>query len=657
MRYLTYRRIRSLCVFRCLAPLLICIPQFALAETILIDDFGDGNDDGWTSFSSAVEQPWGPGIVEVNGKNEYWLASSRPVPAGFFGLVGSTWDQGLSDPLYSNGVYRARVRVEGDNTRAGISLRATGTLATGLDAYNFAIQPSRLDGFIRIARLENTVHVDGVADRLSVPLHEDLFLEVSAIGDQLSFKVWPVSEQEPESPQLTWTDSTYELGTVAVYAFRETRQGGGFVFGGDVSATFDDLTFTTPAVPVTNIPEPATLGLLALGTYFLLARRRKSWRLERVYLAPLLVCLVAASVAQQAAAQTTFNIGTLQVESIPTPSQTGVPGPAEIRTLDIPPGKYNAYTFTVDWSQVQGDPWSEEAIWAIADGPMGAAETTTYIDPGPAHNSLRNGTPVSLQWSGMLDLPITGQTELSLWMSQIYEFGGTTFMGNWANTQLELSYVTPPAAPTLDAQLGVIAAPYSAFTIDTAGSAFDTELALYSETGQLVTENDDFDGDVTSLIDLANGLPPGDYVAAIGGFNTVFADAYSAAPGNVGGNYAIDVAGEAVQGGTSGGQLAYVGFRVAAITLAGDYNNDGVVNLADYTVWRDNLGAPAGTLLNDSVGGAIGVDHYAAWKANFGATLTFANSLANATVPEPSTYVLLTLLALATTFRNRKITH
>ena len=83
--------------------------------------------------------------------------------------------------------------------------------------------------------------------------------------------------------------------------------------------------------------------------------------------------------------------------------------------------------------------------------------------------------------------------------------------------------------------------------------------------------------------------------------------------------------------------------------LPGDYNSDGIVNLADYTVWRDNLGAPEGTLANDPNTGAIGLAQYATWKANFGATLTPSGSLADATVPEPSGVALLSsgcLLAL-----------
>ncbi|WP_425399799.1 LamG-like jellyroll fold domain-containing protein [Aeoliella sp.] len=75
--------------------------------------------------------------------------------------------------------------------------------------------------------------------------------------------------------------------------------------------------------------------------------------------------------------------------------------------------------------------------------------------------------------------------------------------------------------------------------------------------------------------------------------------------------------------------------------LAGDYNNDGLVNLADYTVWRNSLGAAPGVLLNDSNGGAIGPAQYATWKANFGASLASSASSSAAQVPEPAACAIL----------------
>ena len=87
--------------------------------------------------------------------------------------------------------------------------------------------------------------------------------------------------------------------------------------------------------------------------------------------------------------------------------------------------------------------------------------------------------------------------------------------------------------------------------------------------------------------------------------------------------------------------------------LPGDYNNDGTVDLADYTVWRNHLGGTAGTLPNDTDGGTIGLAQYTTWKANFGATQTFSSALANTSVPEPGTLGLMLAAGLLMGLRKK----
>jgi len=55
----------------------------------------------------------------------------------------------------------------------------------------------------------------------------------------------------------------------------------------------------------------------------------------------------------------------------------------------------------------------------------------------------------------------------------------------------------------------------------------------------------------------------------------------------------------------------------AAAAPTGDYNGNGVVDAADYTVWRDNFGASI-TLPNDSTPGSVTQDDFTEWKNNFG---------------------------------------
>jgi autotransporter-associated beta strand protein len=70
--------------------------------------------------------------------------------------------------------------------------------------------------------------------------------------------------------------------------------------------------------------------------------------------------------------------------------------------------------------------------------------------------------------------------------------------------------------------------------------------------------------------------------------------------------------------------------------LPGDYNDDDVVDAADYTVWRDNLGTTT-ELPNDLVGGEIGAAQYDQWKQHFGASDLGSGSIA--AVPEPTAAV------------------
>jgi hypothetical protein len=83
-------------------------------------------------------------------------------------------------------------------------------------------------------------------------------------------------------------------------------------------------------------------------------------------------------------------------------------------------------------------------------------------------------------------------------------------------------------------------------------------------------------------------------------------------------------------------------------SVSGDYNDDGVVDAADYIVWRKHLGE-AFVLPNEAPGvtpGVVTTEDYDAWRARFGNSLMESGSGGGSTVPEPSTLVL-GVLALA----------
>jgi hypothetical protein len=97
---------------------------------------------------------------------------------------------------------------------------------------------------------------------------------------------------------------------------------------------------------------------------------------------------------------------------------------------------------------------------------------------------------------------------------------------------------------------------------------------------------------------------------------------------------------------------------MAAVT--GDYNDNGVVDAADYTVWRDHLGGSAAALANrsPSVTGFVKAADYDAWKTNFGngASGLSAAIMAYApaqTVPEPAAVVLVFMASVGAVLARR----
>ncbi len=89
---------------------------------------------------------------------------------------------------------------------------------------------------------------------------------------------------------------------------------------------------------------------------------------------------------------------------------------------------------------------------------------------------------------------------------------------------------------------------------------------------------------------------------------------------------------------------------IQAPTVPGDYNNDGVVDAADFTVFRDNEGSSL-TLNGENPAattpGVVDQEDYDFWAANYGMTAADAfplPSLSGATsVPEPSSILLLAM--------------
>ncbi len=88
--------------------------------------------------------------------------------------------------------------------------------------------------------------------------------------------------------------------------------------------------------------------------------------------------------------------------------------------------------------------------------------------------------------------------------------------------------------------------------------------------------------------------------------------------------------------------------------VAGDYNNNGIVDAADYVVWRHHLNT-AVTIPNDITPGTVIAQDYIEWRERFGKTnFQFASGSSN-NIPEPAvTHLALMLLSVALAYHGER---
>jgi hypothetical protein len=95
-----------------------------------------------------------------------------------------------------------------------------------------------------------------------------------------------------------------------------------------------------------------------------------------------------------------------------------------------------------------------------------------------------------------------------------------------------------------------------------------------------------------------------------------------------------------------------VGLFPSVAGISGDYNRDGVVDAADYTVWRDNVGSTCVPCsgADANCNGFVENGEYQVWKDNFGRNISGSagsGSTAISAVAEPTALQLLILALVA----------
>ena len=186
----------------------------------------------------------------------------------------------------------------------------------------------------------------------------------------------------------------------------------------------------------------------------------------------------------------------------------------------------------------------------------------------------------------------------------------------------------------------------------TISGSYSQQSGATLELGLAGTATDAFDAlDVGSLLSIGGQLS----VSLIDGFSPSIHDYFDLLDwGSLSGGFST-VTLPALAAGLAWNTSQLYTTGVLSVGLAGDYNNNGAVDAADYILWRK--GAP---LANEvDAPGTVSFPDYTAWRARFGNTSGLgANGTANAsTVPEPAPVFLLGVAtACARCARQKRLT-
>lgn len=106
-----------------------------------------------------------------------------------------------------------------------------------------------------------------------------------------------------------------------------------------------------------------------------------------------------------------------------------------------------------------------------------------------------------------------------------------------------------------------------------------------------------------------------------------------------------------------GGGFAYERAPAPPPSTTGDYNLNGVVDAADYVVWRDTLSqtvSPLGSGADGNANGTIDSGDFDLWRGRFGNTVGIGTEVSGFAVPEPGCFSYLALAGCCRTVRRRK---
>jgi hypothetical protein len=110
-----------------------------------------------------------------------------------------------------------------------------------------------------------------------------------------------------------------------------------------------------------------------------------------------------------------------------------------------------------------------------------------------------------------------------------------------------------------------------------------------------------------------------------------------------------------LEGDLLSGTVQYGAIPAPPATVPGDYNGNGIVDAADYVLWRNTLTQPVspGTGADGNSNGMVDEADYQFWRGRFGNTAGVGSGvMATAAVPEPSSMLLVFTVLVAAICRS-----
>lgn len=221
-----------------LCMLLILVPSVS-SEALILDQFEDGNADGWMETSSF------PGTVTFDVVDGSYLLHTNGVSGNsIYNYVASRFTDSMTPGKYVDSALSLDTRINAGGGLTGAFLRSQ----MSNDGYGFTLNAAQ--NYMVIMRSVGSEHTYlAWSTQFPINVGVDYTLKMQAEGNQLDFKFWETGTAEPDW-MLTGFDSTFDSGGFGIVA------GSGHNSGGPISTSFDNVFFS---------PEPGTGLLVGLG--------------------------------------------------------------------------------------------------------------------------------------------------------------------------------------------------------------------------------------------------------------------------------------------------------------------------------------------------------------------------------------------------------